>query len=192
MKLNDISPPPGAVKKRKRIGCGIGSGHGKTATKGHKGQNARSGGGVPPWFEGGQMPLQRRVPKRGFTNIFKVPYQVVNLDALNRFEAGAKVTRGTLIEAGLVKKASAPVKILGRGELKKSLEIEVDAISRAAAEAVTRAGGSVTLLSGANAFAAAPKPAVEAADGDAKPAEKRESPAAEDEAPSKPENEEQR
>ena len=85
MKLNEISPAKGAVKKRKRVGCGPGSGHGKTATRGHKGQNSRSGGGVPPWFEGGQMPLQRRVPKRGFTNIFKVKYQVVNVDDLARF-----------------------------------------------------------------------------------------------------------
>ena len=148
MKLSEIRPAKGAVKKRKRIGCGPGSGHGKTATKGHKGQNARSGGGVPPWFEGGQMPLQRRVPKRGFTNIFKVAYQVVNLDDLARFESGARVNRGTLLEAGLVSKAALPVKILGRGELKIPLHVEVDAVSRTAAKAITEAGGSVSLVSG--------------------------------------------
>ncbi len=150
MKLNEISPAKGAVKKRKRVGCGPGSGHGKTATRGHKGQNSRSGGGVPPWFEGGQMPLQRRLPKRGFTNIFKVKYQVVNLDDLARFESGTKINRGVLIEAGLVKKASEPVKVLGRGELKVALEVEVDHISRSAAKAIRDAGGSVSLISGKN------------------------------------------
>lgn len=149
MKLNELRPPAGARKKKKRIGSGPGSGHGKTATKGHKGQNSRSGGGVPPWFEGGQMPLQRRIPKRGFTNIFKKNYQVVNVESLNRFEAGTKITRGTLIEAGLVKKASLPVKILGRGELKVALDIEVDAVSRKALELIRKAGGSVSLVSGA-------------------------------------------
>lgn len=148
MKLDDIRPAKGAVKKRKRIGCGPGSGHGKTATKGHKGQNARSGGGVPPWFEGGQMPLQRRVPKRGFTNIFKVPYQVVNLDDLARFKSGDAVNRGSLLEAGLVSKADRPVKVLGRGELKIALHVEVDAVSRTAATAIAEAGGSVRLVSG--------------------------------------------
>lgn len=148
MRLNEMSPPPGARKKRKRIGSGIGSCHGKTATKGMKGQNCRSGGGVPPWFEGGQMPLQRRIPKRGFTNIFKTHFQVVNLDALNRFEKGTRVTRGTLIEAGLVKKTGQPVKILGRGELAVALEIEVDAASRSAAEAIKQAGGTLALISG--------------------------------------------
>ena len=150
MKLNEISPAKGAVKKRKRVGCGPGSGHGKTSTRGHKGQNSRSGGGVPAWFEGGQMPLQRRVPKRGFTNIFKVKFQVVNLDDLGRFEKGTKINRGILIEAGLVKKASEPVKILGRGELKVALEVMVDHISRSAAKAILDAGGSVSLISGKN------------------------------------------
>jgi large subunit ribosomal protein L15 len=151
MKLDEIRPAKGAVKKRKRIGCGPGSGHGKTATKGHKGQNARSGGGVPPWFEGGQMPLQRRVPKRGFTNIFKVPFQVVNLDDLSRFKGGDAVNRGVLLEAGLVSKADRPVKVLGRGELKVALHVEVDAVSKTAAKAITDAGGTVSLLSGAKA-----------------------------------------
>jgi large subunit ribosomal protein L15 len=147
MKLSEIKPARGAIRNRKRIACGPGSGHGKTATRGHKGQNSRSGGGVPPWFEGGQMPLHRRIPKRGFTNIFKVHYQVVNLDSLDRFESGAKVNRGTLIEAGLVKKAALPVKILGRGELKTALEVEVDAVSRSAAKAIQDAGGTIRLIS---------------------------------------------
>ena len=148
MKLNEISPAAGAVKKRKRIGCGTGSGHGKTSTKGHKGQNCRSGGGVPPWFEGGQMPLQRRVPKRGFHNVFRVPFQVVNVGSLGRFEKGSTINRGTLLEAGLIKKAGLPVKILGGGELKVALQVEVDGVSRNAAKAITAAGGTVSLVSG--------------------------------------------
>ncbi len=151
MRLNEIRPAKGAVKKRKRVGCGTGSGHGKTATRGHKGQNSRSGGGVPPWFEGGKMPLQRRLPKRGFTNIFKTRYQIVNLDDLASFEKGARVDRKSLIEAGLIKKAGMPVKILGRGELNTALEVEVDHISRSAARAIAEAGGSVKLVSGRKA-----------------------------------------
>jgi large subunit ribosomal protein L15 len=149
MKLNDIRPARGAVKKKKRIGCGPGSGRGKTAGRGHKGQKSRSGGGTPPWFEGGQMPLQRRVPKRGFTNIFKTRYQVVNIGDLNVFEKGEKVNRSALIKKGLVKKAGLPVKILGRGELNLPLDIEVDAVSSTALEAIMGAGGSVSLSSGA-------------------------------------------
>ena len=148
MKLSEISPASGAVKKRKRIGCGPGSGHGKTSTKGHKGQNCRSGGGVPPWFEGGQMPLQRRLPKRGFHNIFRVPFQVVNVGSLDCFEKGSTVNRGTLIEAGLIKKTSFPVKILGDGELKVALQVEVDGVSRKAAKAIIDVGGTVNLVSG--------------------------------------------
>jgi large subunit ribosomal protein L15 len=148
MKLSELKPPKGAVKKSKRIGCGPGSGHGGTATRGTKGQKARSGGSIPSWFEGGQMPLQRRVPKRGFVNIFKTHYQVVNLDGLSRFASGAKVTRGSLIEVGLVRKASQPVKLLGRGELTIALDVEVDAVSRSAADAIRKAGGTIRLLSG--------------------------------------------
>ena len=151
MKLNEIRPPKGATKKKRRVACGPGSGRGKTSGRGHKGQNSRSGGGVPPWFEGGQMPLQRRVPKRGFTNIFKTTYQVVNVGDLNRFDKGAKVTRGTLIEKGLVKKADVPVKILGKGKLEIALEIEADAASSAAVKAVMDAGGSISLGSGGKA-----------------------------------------
>lgn len=148
MKLSELKPPKGAVKKSKRIGCGTGSGHGGTSTRGTKGQKARAGGSIPSWFEGGQMPLQRRVPKRGFVNIFKTEYQVVNVDSLARFAAGTKVTRGSLIEAGLVRKASLPVKVLGRGELAVALDVEVDAVSRTAAEAIRKAGGTIHLLSG--------------------------------------------
>jgi len=145
MKLNEIRPAKGATRKKKRIACGPGSGRGKTAGRGHKGQNSRSGGGTPPWFEGGQMPLQRRIPKRGFTNIFKTRYQVVNVGDLNAFEAGAKVGRGELIEKGLVKKAGMPVKILGKGALGVALEIEVDAASSTAVKAVVDAGGSISI-----------------------------------------------
>jgi large subunit ribosomal protein L15 len=148
MKLSEIKAAKGAVKKSKRVGCGPGSGHGRYSTRGCKGQKARSGGSIPAWFEGGQMPLQRRVPKRGFVNIFKAVYQVVNLDDLEGFAAGSKVNRGTLIEAGLVKKAAVAVKILGRGALSVALEVEVDAVSRTAADAIRNAGGTIRLLSG--------------------------------------------
>jgi len=151
MKLSEVKSPKGATKKNKRVGCGPGSGHGRYSTRGCKGQKARSGGSIPAWFEGGQMPLQRRVPKRGFVNIFKTYYQVVNLDRLGAFEAGSKVNRGTLIKAGLVRKAAEPVKILGRGTLAVALEVEVDAVSRTAAEAITKAGGTIRLLSGKKA-----------------------------------------
>jgi large subunit ribosomal protein L15 len=145
MKLNEIRPAKGATRKKKRIACGPGSGRGKTAGRGHKGQNSRSGGGTPPWFEGGQMPLQRRVPKRGFTNIFKTRYQVVNVGDLNAFDKGVKVNRGVLIEKGLVKKANMPVKILGKGKLEVSLEVEADAASSTAVKAIMDAGGSINL-----------------------------------------------
>jgi large subunit ribosomal protein L15 len=125
MKLSELKPPAGATKKNKRVGCGPGSGHGRYSTRGCKGQKARSGGSIPAWFEGGQMPLQRRVPKRGFVNIFKTQYQVVNLDRLSGFAAGAKVNRGTLLEAGLVRKAGQPVKILGKGGLTVALILTI-------------------------------------------------------------------
>jgi large subunit ribosomal protein L15 len=148
MKLSEVKAPKGATKKNKRVGCGPGSGHGRYSTRGCNGQKARSGGGIPAWFEGGQMPLQRRVPKRGFVNTFKTYYQVVNLDSLGAFAAGSKINRGTLVEAGLVRKAADPVKILGRGALSVALEIEVDAVSRTAADAILKAGGTIRLLSG--------------------------------------------
>jgi large subunit ribosomal protein L15 len=151
MKLSELKSARGATKKRKRVGCGPGSGHGRYSTRGCKGQKARSGGSIPAWFEGGQMPLQRRVPKRGFVNNFKTHYQIVNLDALGAFAAGTKVNRGTLVEAGLVRKAADPVKILGRGELTVALDVEVDAVSRTAADAIRKVGGTIRLLSGEKA-----------------------------------------
>ncbi len=145
-KLNDIGVPRGANRQTKRRGRGPASGQGKTGGRGHKGQKARAGGGVPPWFEGGQMPLNRRLPKRGFTNIFKKHFQLVNLDQLaERFAAGQKVDAQALVKAGLIKHSDRPIKLLGRGSLDKQLAIEVDKASRTAVEAVQAAGGSVTV-----------------------------------------------
>src|SRR5947207_3482490 len=117
MRLSDLRPAAGATKKRKRIGRGPGSGHGKTSGKGHKGQKARSGGGVRPGFEGGQNPLFRRLPKRGFTNIFRREYAIVNLEVLNNFAAGTEVTPEVLVQSGIVKNPKSGIKILGNGEL---------------------------------------------------------------------------
>ena len=146
MKLEELKSPPGANKKAKRVGRGIGSGHGKTSTRGHKGQKARSGGGVRPGFEGGQMPLQRRLPKRGFNNIFKKEYAVVNVKDLNIFEDGMEVTVELLKEAGLVNKVKDGVKLLGDGELEKKLTVKVNKVSRQAEEKVTARGGKVEVI----------------------------------------------
>ncbi len=146
LKLNNLGAPKGANRDKKRRGRGPGSGQGKTGGRGHKGQKARSGGGVPAWFEGGQMPLNRRLPKRGFTNIFKKSYQLVNLDELDaRFEAGTKIDTEALAKAGLVRHLDKPVKLLARGKVEKSLQIEVAKASKAAVAAVEAAGGSVTV-----------------------------------------------
>ncbi len=146
LKLNNLGAPKGANRDRKRLGRGTGSGQGKTAGKGHKGQKARAGGGIPAWFEGGQMPLNRRLPKRGFVNVFRKTFQLVNLDVLNEhFEAGAKVDAQALALAGLIKHVDRPVKLLARGKLEKSLQIEVAKASEAAVAAVQAAGGSVTV-----------------------------------------------
>jgi large subunit ribosomal protein L15 len=146
LKLNDITAPRGANREKKRRGRGPASGQGKTGGRGHKGQRARSGGGMAPWFEGGQMPLNRRLPKRGFTNIFKKQFQLVNLDQLEqRFEAGDTVDAGVLAERGLVRSTQKPVKLLGRGEISKQLTISVDKASRSAVEAVEAAGGTVAV-----------------------------------------------
>ncbi|HPF69774.1 MAG TPA: 50S ribosomal protein L15 [Candidatus Krumholzibacteria bacterium] len=146
LKLNNLGAPKGANKDTKRRGRGPGSGQGKTGGRGHKGQKARSGGGIPAWFEGGQMPINRRLPKRGFTNIFKKSFQLVNLDDLEaRFEAGATVDTMALAKAGLVKHLDRPVKLLARGKVEKSLQITVAKASQAAVEAVQAAGGSVTV-----------------------------------------------
>jgi len=146
LKLNNIGAPKGANRDKKRRGRGPGSGTGKTGGRGHKGQKARSGGGIPPWFEGGQMPLNRRLPKRGFTNIFKKTFQLVNLDDLEaRVDAGTKVDAASLAAAGLVKYPNRPVKLLGRGKVEKSFQIEVAKASKTAVAAVEAAGGSVTV-----------------------------------------------
>lgn len=141
--LNNLTPAPKSHRKKKRLGRGSGSGLGKTAGKGHKGQKARTGGKVAPGFEGGQMPIYRRLPKRGFKNPFRVEYNAINLDSLNRFDEGAEVTVELLKKAGLVKKPKNPVKLLARGKLEKSLTILVNKASVAAKEAVAGAGGKV-------------------------------------------------
>lgn len=143
MKLHELKPAKGATHAPKRLGRGIGSGTGKTAGKGHKGQNARSGGGVRPGFEGGQQPLYRRMPKRGFTNIFKKEYVVLNVRDLERFENGAVVSYESLFEVGLIKTVKDGVKILGTGELTKALTVKVDKVSQAAADKIVAAGGKV-------------------------------------------------
>ncbi|MEW6545973.1 MAG: 50S ribosomal protein L15 [Bacillota bacterium] len=145
MRVGDLRPAPGSRKARKRVGRGIGSGHGKTAGRGHKGQKARAGGGVRPGFEGGQMPLQRRMPKRGFTNPFRQEYAIVNLDQLNRFADDTVVTEELLREEGLVRK-NLPVKVLGRGQLERRLEVRVHAVSERAREAITARGGKVEVV----------------------------------------------
>jgi large subunit ribosomal protein L15 len=146
MKLNDIRASKGSRHARKRLGCGIGSGHGKTGGRGHKGQTSRSGGQIRRGFEGGQMPLARRLPKRGFTSMAK-GYQVVNLGDLNRFDDGASIDAAALYEAGLVRNAVDPIKLLARGELekKKKLTLHVSAASAQARAKLEAAGGSLTL-----------------------------------------------
>jgi len=147
MNLHDLRPTPGSRPKPARKGQGIGSGLGKTAGRGHKGQNARSGGGVRPGFEGGQMPLQRRMPKRGFTNApFKKDIVAVNLDKLNGFENGTEVTPETLLEAKVIKKTSDGVKILGHGKLEKSLTVKAHAFSKSAVEKIESAGGKTEVI----------------------------------------------
>lgn len=144
MKLHELKPAQGATKTRKRVGRGNGSGLGNTAGRGHKGQNSRSGGGVRPGFEGGQMPMTRRLPKRGFHNKFGKEYTVINLSDLEaRFEQGAEVTIEALFEVGLIKKVQDGVKVLGDGELTKALTIKVTKVSKTAAEKITAAGGKV-------------------------------------------------
>ncbi len=142
MKLHELSPAPGSNRDVFRKGRGHGSGNGKTAGKGHKGQKARSGGGVRPGFEGGQMPLQRRVPKRGFNNIFATRYATVNVSDLEqRFEDGAVVDEQAIVEAGLLKKTLDGVKVLGNGELTKKLTVNCAAFSASAKEKIEKAGG---------------------------------------------------
>ena len=141
MKLHELSPAAGSKKDVKRIGRGAASGQGKTAGKGHKGQKARAGRGMQVGFEGGQMPLQRRIPKRGFNNIFAKEIAAVNVSALNVFEDGTTVTIEALVNAGLVKKALDGVKVLGNGELSKKLTVQVNAYSESAKQKIEAAGG---------------------------------------------------
>ena len=146
MKLHELKPAKGATKNRKRKGRGVASGQGKTAGRGNKGQNARSGGGTRPGFEGGQMPLHRRLPKRGFTNIFKKEMAVVNLKDLEGFDSGSVVDSATLVRNGLVKGRWDGVKLLGQGEIRVPLTVKLNAISRTAKDKIEAAGGSVEVI----------------------------------------------
>jgi len=146
MKLHELQPAPGSRKKAVRVGRGIGSGNGKTSGRGHKGQKARSGGGVRLGFEGGQTPLFRRLPKRGFTNINRKEYAVVNLDKLNRFEDGTEVTPELLLETGVISKLKSGVKILGKGQIEKKLTVKAHKFSASAKEAIEAAGGKTEVI----------------------------------------------
>lgn len=147
MRLNDLHPAPGSTHAKKRIGRGTGSGHGTTAGKGHKGQKARTSGGVRPGFEGGQTPLHRRLPqRRGFRNFTRKEYAVVNLDDLGRFDAGTEVTPELLVSSGLVKRVLDGVKVLGDGELDKSLCVKVHKFSKSAEEKIKAAGGTAEVV----------------------------------------------
>ncbi len=146
MKLHEIQAPPGANKRTKRVGRGPGSGHGKTSTRGHKGQKSRSGGGIRPGFEGGQMPLQRRLPKRGFTNIFKKEYVIVNIQELNIFDDGTEVTIELMQDVGMVKGVKDGVKILGNGELQKQLTVKAHRFSKQAEEKISARGGKAEVI----------------------------------------------
>lgn len=146
MRLHDLKPAEGAKRERKRVGRGIGSGLGKTSGRGHKGQKARSGGNVRPGFEGGQMPLTRRLPKRGFTNIFKKEYAIVNLSLLDNFEDGSVVTPELLIEKGLIKKVKDGIKILGSGDLNKKLTVKAHKFSKSAVEKIESVGGKAEVI----------------------------------------------
>lgn len=146
MKLHELCPAPGSTKKAFRVGRGAGSGNGKTAGKGHKGQKARAGRGLQVGFEGGQMPLQRRVPKRGFNNIFAKKVAAINVGALEIFENGTVVDPIALVETGLIKRAFDSVKILGNGELTKSLTVKVNSYSEAAKQKIEAAGGKAEVI----------------------------------------------
>jgi large subunit ribosomal protein L15 len=146
MKLHELKPAEGSRKVRNRVGRGIGSGNGKTAGKGHKGQNARSGGGVRPGFEGGQNPLYRRLPKRGFTNPTRKEFAVVNLEKLNRFEDGTEVSPELLLETGVVSNAKDGIKILGNGKLEKKLTVKANKFSASAVEAIEAADGKTEVI----------------------------------------------
>ena len=146
MNLHELSPAPGSVKETKRKGRGAGTGNGKTAGRGHKGQKARSGGGVRIGFEGGQMPLARRLPKRGFNNIFAKPLEAVNISALDKFDDGAVVDAAALLEAGILSKCVYGVKILGNGEITKKLTVKASAFSESAKTKIEAAGGKTEVV----------------------------------------------
>ena len=143
MKLNELKPAPGATRSGKRVGRGPCSGTGKTSGRGHKGQRSRSGSPQRAWFEGGQMPIQRRVPKRGFTNIFRVEYQLVNVGQLVRLPEGVEVTAATLYEHGIISKRNRPVKLLGDGSVARALTVRLDKCSAKARELIEKAGGTI-------------------------------------------------
>jgi large subunit ribosomal protein L15 len=146
MKLGELKPADGSRKKCKRVGRGIGSGHGKTSCKGHKGQKARSGGTKGPGFEGGQMPLQRRIPKRGFKNNFRIEFTAVNLKDIDRVEGVDTITAAVLFEKGIIKKLQDGLKILGEGELRRPVTIQADAFSTSALAKISAAGGKAEVV----------------------------------------------
>jgi len=146
MRIEDIRPAEGSTKNKKRVGRGVGSGHGKTACKGHKGQKARSGGTKGAGFEGGQMPLQRRIPKRGFTNIFKKEYAIINLDTLEALKDDAVITPELLIEKGIIKKMKDGLKVLANGSIQRPVTIKANAFSTSAAAKIEAAGGKTEVI----------------------------------------------
>lgn len=146
MKLHELSPAPGSRKERKRVGRGTSSGMGKTSGRGHKGQNSRSGGGVRPGFEGGQNPLYRRLPKRGFVNPTRKEYAIVNLEDLNSFEAGTEVTPEILVNSGIVKNTKSGIKILGNGDVTVKLTVKANKFSQSAVEKIEAAGGKTEVI----------------------------------------------
>ena len=146
MKINELSPAEGSRKKRKRVGRGPGSGHGKTCCRGHKGQRSRSGGGVRPGFEGGQMPLHRRLPKRGFNNIFRKEYNILNVEDLNQFEPNAFLDAEAFKQAGLIKKIMDGIKLLGTGEITRPVVVRIQKVSKTAKEKIEASGGKVELI----------------------------------------------
>jgi large subunit ribosomal protein L15 len=146
MNLSELRPPKGAVKKRKRVGRGVGSGHGGTSCRGNKGQNARSGGGVKPGFEGGQMPLTRRLPKRGFYNRFQKDIMIVNLEQLKQFPEGSVVDAEALLKSGIIKRKGDGVKILGNGVIDYPLSLRVHKVSRSAREKIEASGGTIEVI----------------------------------------------
>jgi len=143
LKLNNLSPEEGSRRNKKRIGRGLGSGFGKTAGRGHKGARSRSGYTSKPGFEGGQMPLHRRLPKRGFTNIFKKEFRIISLNDLDKFDAGSVVDRQALLDAGIIKDKDEFIKVLANGAISKAITVNVDKISQTASEKITAAGGTV-------------------------------------------------